>query len=401
MRNVWLVAWHEYKRVVLRRAFILTTLAVPLGMVLISVLAVVVANMQENNLPLGYVDHAGIMDSAMLEKFDDLSIDIDIVAFDSETAANEALLAEEIQAYYVLPADYLVSQASDLYYLSDPPRNSVKRDFEALVRANLAASYPPDVRSRLLDGMKVKVEDVVNGRVFDTSSPLTFIFPFAATFFFFISTMFASGYMLQVVADEKENRTIELMLTSMKPLHLIGGKAVGLLGAALSQLAIYVGAVVVGIAIARSQVVWLQNFQIPWGYLGLMMLFFFPAYALISAIMVAIGSAITELYQGQQIAGLLNFLFIIPVMLSPLLFQNPSHPILLAMTFFPTTAFLTISLRWSVTAIPLWQLGVSWGILVLTDVLMIWVASRIFRAGFLRYGQPLSIRSVWAALRES
>jgi ABC-2 type transport system permease protein len=401
MRNVWLVAWHEYKRVVLRRAFILTTLAVPLGMVLISVLAVVVANMQENNLPLGYVDHAGVVNSTLLENGDDLDIDIDIVAFDSEAAANEALLAEEIQAYYVLPADYLVTQASDLYYLSDPPRNSVQRDFESLVRASLAASYPPDVRSRLLDGVNVMVEDVVNGRVFDTSSPLTFIFPFAATFFFFISTMFASGYMLQVVADEKENRTIELMLTSMKPLHLIGGKAMGLLGAALSQLAIYVGAVAVGIAIARPQVVWLQNFQVPWGYLALMMLFFFPAYALISAIMVAIGSAITELYQGQQIAGLLNFLFIIPVMLSPLLFQNPSHPVLMAMTFFPTTAFLTISLRWSVTAIPFWQLAVSWGTLILTDVLVIWAASRIFRAGFLQYGQPLSIRSVWAALRES
>ena len=68
------------------------------------------------------------------------------------------------------------------------------------------------------------------------------------------------------------------------------------------------------------------------------------------------------------------------------------------MTLFPTTAFLTISLRWGLGTIPLWQLGVSWVILVAATLVMTWVAARVFRAGMLRYGQPLSLKGVVAAV---
>jgi ABC-2 type transport system permease protein len=132
-----------------------------------------------------------------------------------------------------------------------------------------------------------------------------------------------------------------------------------------------------------------------------MVLFFLPTYALISAVMIAIGSAVTELQQGQQLAGLLNLVFLLPVFLLPLLFQNPGGPLMVFFTIFPTTSFMTISLRWGLGTVPLWQVGVGWVLLLATATFMIWAASRVFRAGMLRYGQPLTLKSAWAAVRGS
>jgi ABC-2 type transport system permease protein len=130
-----------------------------------------------------------------------------------------------------------------------------------------------------------------------------------------------------------------------------------------------------------------------------MALFFLPSYALISAVMVAIGGAVTELQQGQQVAGILNLFFMLPLFLTMILFQDPGHPVVVAMTLFPTTAFMTVSLRWGLGTVPLWQLGVSWVLLVATAVFMVWAAARVFRAGMLRYGQPLTLKAAVAVIR--
>jgi ABC-2 type transport system permease protein len=110
---------------------------------------------------------------------------------------------------------------------------------------------------------------------------------------------------------------------------------------------------------------------------------------------------VTELQQGQQLAGLLNLVFLLPVFLLPLLFQNPAGPLMVFFTIFPTTSFMTISLRWGLGTVPLWQVGVGWVLLLATAIFMIWAASRVFRAGMLRYGQPLTLKSAWAAVRGS
>jgi len=398
MRNFWLIAKHEYRRTVLRRAFVLLTLAIPLGMVALIAFAILVAIMGENNLPVGYVDKAGILDVTR-QPLSAMPTGIEIRAFPDEEAALAALEREEIQAFFVLPSDYLSTLQTDLYYLEEPPSNDVWRDFSTFVRANLVATYPDEVRNRLFEGPNITVRDIVSKREFSKSGVVNVILPFVASFFFFIATMLASGYMLQVVASEKENRTMEIMITSVTPGQLIGGKTVGLLAAALTQLAIYVIVVVVGLIVAASYVEVLQYVTVPWAYLGVMALFFFPSYALNATVMVAIGGAVTKVQQGQSVAGFLNLFFMAPLFLLTVLLTNPGHPVLVFMTLFPTTAFLTISLRWGLGTVPLWQIGVSWVLLIATTVFMVWAAARIFRAGMLRYGQPLNLKAAVAAIR--
>jgi ABC-2 type transport system permease protein len=66
---------------------------------------------------------------------------------------------------------------------------------------------------------------------------------------------------------------------------------------------------------------------------------------------------------------------------------------------FPTTAFLTISLRWGLGTVPMWQIGIGWVLLIVTTIFMVWAAARVFRAGMLRYGQPLNLKTVMAVIR--
>ena len=395
MRSYWLVAKHEYLRTVVRRGFLIGTLAIPLAIAALIALVIVVESLGADERPVGYVDNAGLLRQELARE----EWDIEIRAYADREAATAALEAEEIQAFYELPADYLTTQETELTYLTDAPDGDARRTFGNFVRLNLVAPYTEEIQRRLLVGPEINVEDVASGRSFSQDELATVVFPIIASLFFIVATMSAGGYMLRVVADEKENRTMEMMVTSITPGQLVGGKALGLLAAALTQLSIYILAAVIAVVIAAARVPELQEVSMPWDYLAVMALFFFPAYALLAALMVAVGSAVTEFQQGQQVAAILNLVFLIPMFLLPFFFNDPSQPLVVFLTLFPPTAFLTVSLRWGLGTIPLWQLALSWTLLCGAAIFTIWAAARIFRVGMLRYGQPLSLNAALAAVR--
>jgi ABC-2 type transport system permease protein len=401
MRSLLLVARQEYRRTALRRSFLFATLGIPLLFVAVAALAVFIQFQAEgeSRAPVGYVDPAGILDAALQARLPNAENRVEIRAYPDEQAAEAALRAEEIQAFWVLPATYPSSLSTDLYYLDRAPSGTVWGQFDDFVRANLVSAYPEQVQARLLEGPTVTVEDVSSHRTFGGASVINIVLPFFATGLVVTAMIMMSGYMLQVVADEKENRTMESLLTSLTPGQLIGGKAAGLLGAALTQLAMYLVAAIIVLLTLKPLVPELQALTVPWDYLGMMALFFLPTYALMAGIMIALGGAVTEVQQGQQISGILTLFFLLPIFVLPLIFENPAHPIVVALTLFPTTSFVTISLRWGLGTVPVWQLAVSWLLLVATAAVTLWAAARIFRAGMLRFGQPLRLKHALAAVR--
>jgi ABC-2 type transport system permease protein len=400
MHNYWLVAKHEYRRMVVRRGFILTTLAIPLGLALLIGITILVETSGQSDLPVGYVDYVGFLDESLQSDLPDSEDRIEVRALADEDAALAALEAGEIQAYFIFPQDYRETLKVALYFPEKPPESDVWREFDDFVRLNLVQDLDSEVQTRLLGGANITVYDISSNREFSQDAIINVIMPVVASIFFFFATMSAAGYLLGVVATEKENRTMEIMLTSVTPGQLIGGKALGLLSVSLTQLAIYVAAAVLGLRIAASYVPELQQIIVPWVYFGVIALFFFPAYVLVAAVMVAIGGAVTEMQQAQQVAGLVNLFFMVPMFLIGTLLTNPGHPLIVALTLFPTTAFLTISLRWGLGTIPVWQLAVSWALLVTSTAFMLWAAARIFRAGMLHYGQPLNWKAALAAIKE-
>ncbi len=399
MRELWLVARQEYGTRVRQRSFLLGIFGVPLLIVVSTVVGMLVSVGGRDDRPLGYVDQSGVLAAAVTPKVEEEQEAPVMRAYTDPAAAQTALEAGEIQAYYVLPPDYLQTRAVSLYCHEQCPGQSTRSQFIRFLRANLLAGQPLEGRDWALDGPEVAVLSADGSRDWSASNIINSIVPIVASFLFFFVVMSSSGYMLEAVTDEKENRTIEIMATSMTPAQLVGGKALGLMGVALTLMGIWVAVGAAALLVAAPRVEFLSNVQVPWGLLAILALFFLPSFALASGMMIAVGGAVSDHRQGQQIAGVLNMLFVLPMLLAAIIFVNPDSPVLVVLTFFPTTALVTILMRWGMTVIPFWHLAISWLLLLAAAGLSVWAAARIYRLGMLRYGQSLTLREVVAGLR--
>jgi len=114
----------------------------------------------------------------------------------------------------------------------------------------------------------------------------------------------------------------------------------------------------------------LRDIRVPWSFLLVTALYFVPSYALIAGLMIAIGSAMTEVRQGQQIAGVFNLLIFIPYFFLIMFINSPNSPLAVILTLFPATSFTTITLRWGLTTIPTWHSYAASQIPRCTDPLM-------------------------------
>ena len=401
MPKLWVVAKHEYAKITRKRSFLFGTLAMPLFFVVIMALTIVVVVATEDQRPIGYVDQAGLLKAvtSFPANDDDDPNPVELLAFADEAQARAALDSGRIQAYYVLPADYLNSHDVRLYYWDKQPRSSAQRRFDNLMRANLTTSLPADVAVRAQKGIDLTARSADGRQEVGGQSFVTLFVPFFIGLFFSIVVLSSGTYLLEAVTDEKESRTIEVMTTSMTPGQLIGGKAVGLLAVALTQIGILLATIVVGVMIGAQFIEALHGLSIPWSMLLTLALFFLPTFALIAGLMLAVGSMVTETRQGQQIAAALNMLFTLPFFFIIVFFTAPNSPLATILTIFPTTSFLTIALRWGMTTIPLWEMIVGWGLVTASAVFAVWAASRIFRVGMLRYGQRLDLKSMLRAVR--
>jgi ABC-2 type transport system permease protein len=400
MRKFWVVAKHEYLKIARKRSFLLGTLAMPIFFVGIMALAIVVVMAGENNSPIGYVDQAGLLKITELPAdFDDGPNPVALLAFATEAQARAALESQEIQAYYVLPADYLTSRQAQLFYWDKIPRGDAQRRFDNLVRVNLSTALPAAVAERAQRGVNLTARSADGRQEISGESFVNIFVPFFIGLFFSIVVVSSGSYLMEAVSDEKENRTIEVMATSLTPGQLIGGKAIGLMTVALTQIGILAATIAVSLIVGAQFIEVLRAITIPWSMFLTLAIFFVPTFALISGMMIAVGSMVTETRQGQQIAGALSMLFTLPFFFMIVFFSAPNSPLATLLTIFPTTSFLTIALRWGMTTIPLWEMIVGWIAVTASAIFMVWAAGRIFRLGMLQYGQRLDVKSLLRAVR--
>jgi len=402
MKKFWLVARQEYRNRVFRRSFFLGTLVVPLLIFILLAAFIIVAVSTLDTRPIGYVDHSGVLDGAVMPEraLNGEPMIIKVRPFPDEESADAALRSEEIQAYYVFPEDYLENPYLDLYYLQEPPDALIKQEFVAYLRYNLLPENPTPEQERLAKGVRLIVRSADGSKEFDTQGAgfMFIILSFGLMMAFLFIILNGSSYFVEVVADERANRTMELMITSVSPGQLIGGKSAGLLAVGLTQIVIWLGSLVTAWGIAGVYLPALWSVNIPWGMLLVIALFFVPTYAIVAGIMVAIGSVANTPQEAQQIAGVLNIFFTLPVFFASLAFANPDSPLMVALTLWPTTAMITIIMRWGLTVVPWWQIALGWLSSLGTAIFVVWAASRIFRVGMLRYGQRVSLRAAFGAL---
>ena len=402
MKKFWLVARQEYRNRVFRRSFLLGTLVVPLLIFILLAAFIIVAVSTLDTRPIGYVDHSGVLDGAVMPEraLNGEPMIVKVRPFPDEESADAALRNEEIQAYYVFPEDYLENPKADLYYLEEPPSSTLLKDFEDYMRYNLLPEHPTPEQELAARGFNLVVRSSDGNKEFDSEGTgiLSIILPFGMMMLLLFIIMSGSGYFLQVVTDEKESRTMEVMITSVSPGQLIAGKSVALVAVGLTQIGIWGMSTVIAWLIAGLYLPGLYRIQLPWDMLLVIAIFFVPTYAIVAGMMIAIGSVVAESQEGQQISGIINLLFTFPVFFAALAFANPDSPLMVALSLWPTTAMITIVMRWGLTVVPWWQIALGWVINIGTAAIVVWAASRIFRAGMLRYGQRISLKAAFGAL---
>jgi ABC-2 type transport system permease protein len=398
MHELWIIARHEFLKLAGKRSFLFTTLGIPIMISAFVGIMILIVSQQQSDDPIGVLDYSGLMANRAVPPFDVDEI-LELRYYQDEQTARTAMTDGEIQAFFVIPSDYVQTRAISLYYADSAPGANARQTLEAYIRANLVSDLPEPVANRLVSGHTLTVRSLDGRREVAGQNFLAFIIPFAAGFLFIISVMTSAGYLLQVISDEKENRTVEILVTSISPSGLIAGKTLGLMAVALTQIIIWIATALVVLWVASQFIELSLSKLIPLQYLLIVGLFFLPTYALVAGFMTSIGGVISELRHAQQIAGILNLVFMVPFFFIVLIMVQPNSPFVIGLTIFPVTAFATIALRWGLSDVPTWQLIVSWIILAASATISLWSSSRIFRAGMLHYGQDLNLRSIIQAIR--
>jgi ABC-2 type transport system permease protein len=227
-----------------------------------------------------------------------------------------------------------------------------------------------------------------------STSWLQMLLPIVAGILFVMVINTSGGYLLQAVVEEKENRTIEIVITSVSPGQLMAGKIMGNLSVGLTQLLIWLLFPVLGFLVLRRFSPLVQGLYLDPEYVWLLLLTLIPAFILIAALMATIGATATEAREAQQIAGLFTLPVVAPFWFFVPLMTDPHGTLALALSLFPLTAPVSLPLRAAFTVVPLWQSALSISLLILSAAMALWLAGRAFRSGMLHYGKRLSWREL-------
>jgi ABC-2 type transport system permease protein len=252
----------------------------------------------------------------------------------------------------------------------------------------------PAIRTRILEGPELTLRTINSDQKFNSRNPFGFLIALFSGVIFLLGVNTSGGYLLQAVVEEKENRTMEIVLTSLSTDQFMAGKIFGNLSVGLTQLLFWLvmGGITALIAIRTFPD--LSDTGIGFSFFGLMALTFLPAFVMIAALMTMVGATATEAREAQQIAGLFSLPIAIPFWFIAAIMENPNGPLAIGFSFFPFTAPMTLPLRFMVTNLPVWQIGLSVGLLFVAAAASIWLASRAFRLGMLRYGKKLSLAEI-------
>ena len=388
MTKLWHVARHEYGRNVFKKSFILALLSVPLLIGGNIGLIAFMVSLENNNAPVGYVDHVGLLADPSPAPAGSSEQVIAFIPFQTEDQAREALESEDIQAYYVVPPDYFESSRMELVHLKEPGDNATDL-FDKFVQINLLADQPPEIAHRATEGSTVTVRSPDGSREFRGGPTLDAVLPVLLSVAFVFLLLMSSGYLMQAVVDEKENRTMEVIMTSISPLQLIGGKVLGIVAIGLTQLVawILVGVVAVYLGGNMLGIEWFRSPSLDWGPILAVVAIAIPSYVLACAIMFTVGSTIAQNQEGQQIGVLFFMLYMIPLYALVIIGETPDAAPSVVLTLLPFTSLLTTGLRSLFSVVPLWQIAASFVIQAVCAAGALSLASRAFRIGMLRYGQ--------------
>ncbi len=398
MNKTMNVARYEYLHHVGNKRFWLSLIAVPLGFVLIFVVSVVLSFLSFDTRPVGIVDQGNLIqiEPDNSEKSTIFDFQILLNLYPDEGTARTAAAAGEIQGFAILPEDY-TSRFHLTYWTDKQPGSDVQSAITNFISQNLLLAENTDSATfaRITEGSKISLQSLDGSQTSDGTGWHRIIVPVVIGLLNFIVVMSSGGYLLKALVEEKENRTIEIMLTSVPSRDIMAGKIVGNLGVGLTQIAVWV--LLLGIAgfIFRSRLGLLADINLPFSYLAISLALMVLSFLFTAALMATIGAAMTSTEESQGVIGLMVLPMMFPFYFFTVFLNNPNGILARILSFIPLSAPLALSLRMAFTSVSPLEIGLVFVVIITFTLLMFWLAGVVFKRGMLQYNKRLSFKEIF------
>jgi ABC-2 type transport system permease protein len=246
------------------------------------------------------------------------------------------------------------------------------------------------VASQVMFGANVPKEIVIE-RSIHTPLPLPLVLPSIFGAIFALVIFINSGFLLYGMIEEKENRLIEILLTSVSTKQLLLGKVLGLGALGIIQLFMWLMAIGISVTILPA-LLWMADIpclQIP--AILLILIFFILGYFLFSLILAGIGAMLSDTRQGNQISGIIAVISLIPSWAAIFFFSNPNSGIAVALSYFPLTAPITMVIRLVMAKVPVAETAISLVIIIISIIALAFIIQKNLKQQLLVYEKKIRV----------
>ncbi len=408
------VARWEYIERVRSKAFLISLFLTPLLMVGVSVVpAILAARMDSEPRIVGLIDASGEVLVPLTRKLEDrfrlpngqpnyllrpIAVPAGESMTDAEQTADSLSLAEVLEGYLVVGKEYLRDTTFD--YRSPNVGNlrltenlrSALRDVIVAKKLRMHGMDPelvgdltktPDLRTIKLSKTG-KDQESGFGEVFFTG----YIF----MMMMFILIMTSGQILVRSMVEEKSNRVVEVLMSSCSARDLMAGKIIGLSGLGITQLGFWV---IIGLSLSSKYAIPM----LPVPTLLLLLLYIILGYLLYAAIFVAGGAPVSTEQEAQQVTSYLVIILIIPIALAFSAAQNPNMMLIKVLSYIPllTPSMMLLRIPNQMPSLP--ELAITLVLLVLSIIIMMRIAAKIFRTTILLTGKRPGLKELLVLLR--
>lgn len=422
MSEMLIVLRREFMERVRTRGFLLTTLLLPIFMGGLTLLPALMSSGGERRLvvvdeaPPGIADYVVQTLSRPPAADDEDAYTYRLERVRGPLAAvredlNRQVRAEEIDGYLYLPAG--VVQGNEIEFRARNLSNfQVERDVRVAVSQAVQAAR---MREQGLDVVEVatllRPVDVQTLRVTEEgeaaeTAESSFFLGYILGMMVYVLVVLYGINVMRSVLEEKTNRIVEVIVSSMKATHLMAGKILGVGAVAVLQVSIW--ALLGTVAATRSDTIAkrmglpadaLSSLNVdPW-MLASAVAFFILGFLLYAALFAAVGAAVNSEQEAQQFQTVALLPLIAPLVFIRQVISDPLGTTATALGLIPFTAPVTMPMRMAAAAVPAWQIGLSLAGTLGAVVVVAWVAGKIYRIGILSTGKKPSLRELGHWLR--
>ena len=418
MKNIILIAKREFFTQVKKKSFIILTLLTPLLIIVFGGVVSLMFQANETQMQISVIDKSGLFKDKLKS---DQNIHYIFSSEETEKSLIKALeTTEEMNGVMIIPK-------KEIHELENSIEILTNKNLSNEARRNIAGNISEIIKAEKINALGIstaQIEDLnkgVNLHVVNVlekekkqDSFLVGVKSGLSMFLMYCVFTFIMMYGIRVmrsVLEEKNNRVVEILISSVKPFELMMGKILGVTGVALVQFGVWVvmifasvmtlGSSNVGMVsgVAEVQMVLSALSQVNYGLiLFVFVIYFLLGYLFYSAMYAAIGSAVDNETETQQF----TLFAILPMMLGFYgrikIKNNPDGPKSFWLSMIPFTSPIAMLARIPFD-VPVWELVLSIGILLVSTLGMVFIASKIYRVGILMYGNKVTLKELWKWLK--